>query len=171
MDKLVYYSQNSMLAYKINKLYYGDKHYVWCCDKPFYTAAEKQPMSSNPIARCEIFLSEISTNDGHPHWIKENKDGIKRGAAEQCKNKVITEDERNEIIAYVNSARIEEFYPCLYVIPYEKIESLIEPVEVGKKASKTSNEFLIKALPRECFDLIDVNKIIPSVLRGVGEET
>jgi hypothetical protein len=58
----------------------------------------------------------------------------------------------------------------LYVIPYVKVSGLISPAEVSKKASKSSNEFLIEKLPRNCFDLIDISKIIPTVLKGIGEE-
>lgn len=170
MDKHVYYSQNTKLAYRISQKYYNKTHYVWCCNKPFYSAEEGQPVSSNPIARCEAFLSEISTKDGHTHWISENKLSIKRGAEEQMRNKVITEEQRNQIIALVNYADNEAFYPVLYVIPYEKVLDLIKPADTSIKASESSNEFLIEKLPRDCFDIIDMSKVIPSVLKGVGEE-
>jgi hypothetical protein len=170
MENHVYYSQGTKLAARINRDYYNNIHYVWCCDKPFYTVAERQPVSSNPLARCEYLIAEIETNDGHTHYIDDNRNGIKIGIEEKAKAGVITTEQRAELIRVVNDAPNEFFYPVIYVIPYEKVSELVKPVNTSKKASSVSKEFLIEELPRSCFDIIDFSNIIPSVLRGIGQQ-
>lgn len=50
MKNYVLYSQGTRLSYEINKKYYNDVHFVWCCEKIFFKGT-KQPETSNPLKR------------------------------------------------------------------------------------------------------------------------
>lgn len=88
------FSVGTQLAYKINKKYYGDVHYVWCTTE---FNSKKQPPTSNPATICKRLLEQISTGDRHTHEIKANQDGILRGANEHMNRGTITSALRDEI--------------------------------------------------------------------------
>lgn len=58
----------------------------------------------------------------------------------------------------VDNASFFDFFPVIYVIPYEKVKNLIEDPK-DKKANLNSNEFLIRELKSDCFDIIDIEKL------------
>lgn len=42
MKNYVLYSQGTRLSYEINKKYYNDVHFVWCCEKIFLKVQNNQ---------------------------------------------------------------------------------------------------------------------------------
>ena len=159
MKNEILYAQVTGLAYRINKSYYNNIHYVWCCDRPSYGI--EQPISSNPIERSSLLIKSILSSDSHSDMIKDNRDKIKLGASEKRKQGVISELQEREIIKYVNEARLEEFYPILYIIPYNRVKDQLKEVAEGDKASKESTEYLITDLSGVCFDIVKLKNVLP----------
>lgn len=157
MKNYVLYSQGTRLSYEINKKYYNDVHFVWCCEKIFFNGT-KQPETSNPLKRAQKLIAEIITNDSHGIYIENNIKGIKAGAAIMKIEGKITSQALTAIENRVDNASFFDFFPVIYVIPYEKVKNIIEDPK-DKKANLNSNEFLICELKSDCFDIIDIEKL------------
>ena len=61
-----------------------------------------------------------------------------------------------EITETIEHAAIREFRPLLYIIPYDRVASLVADVPVKDRAHPLSVEFKLQALPRDCFDIIEI---------------
>ena len=157
MKNYVLYSQGTRLSYEINKKYYNDVHFVWCCEKIFFKGT-KQPETSNPLKRAQKLIAEIITNDSHGIYIENNIKEIKAGAAIMKIEGKITSQALTAIENRVDNASFFDFFPVIYVIPYEKVKNIIEDPK-DKKANLNSNEFLICELKSDCFDIIDIEKL------------
>lgn len=155
----VLYSVNTLLAYNINQEHYKELHYVWCC--PYFSAKSRShfeanvPRSSTPSAIYEELFEDVKTRDKHSAKIKENRIGLLKGAVAKFNQGVIDEKTKDRIIAMVNHAEIGDFLPLIYVIPFSKVESIIEDVPIEEKASVLSPEVKITELPRDCFDIME----------------
>jgi hypothetical protein len=68
---------------------------------------------------------------------------------------VIDAAQHAEIKKMIKSASVREFRPVLYIIPYDRVATLVSDVPVRERAHPLSVEFKVTALPRECFDLIE----------------
>ena len=55
-------------------------------------------------------------------------------------------------------AALDDFSPLLLVMPYERVRSLAQPVELTARAGVTSEEYIIKSLPRDCFDVLEIKE-------------
>lgn len=81
------YSVGTKLAYRINKRYYKDVHYVWCADS---FNSKDQPPTSNPYTIIKRYLEQISSGDRHTKEIDNNVAGILKGAKAKLDAGVIT---------------------------------------------------------------------------------
>lgn len=160
MEPVVLYSTNTLLAFRIAEKYYQGKHYVWCA--PYFSAnslpeAERTtPPSSTPSAIYDRLYQEAFSGDEHEQWkIDANKTGLRNGAEAKAKAGVITEQQKLEIQAMINSAKPRHFRPLLYIIPYSSILDLLKKPAVEKRADILSEEYIIESLPRSTFDYID----------------
>lgn len=154
-DRLLLYSINTWLAYKIAEQYYSNTHYVWC--SPLFNATNTNPPSSNPI---EIYCSlrkDIEGKDHHSSKIEQNKTGIIKGANIKKSKGIITDSQEQDIIDIVTAAELEDFRPLIYIIPTEKVNTIIKPVSYKFKANKFSHEYIIEELPKPLFDVIDLD--------------
>jgi hypothetical protein len=160
-DPLLLYSTTTWLAYVIAERYYSGEHYVWCA--PVYDPRKQSsvdmvlPPTSSP---CEIYrglYEETKRGDRHSTKIAENRVGILRGAAIKKNCGTITADQEREITAIVDMAEINDFRPLLYVIPFHQVSSIVQTVPVDRRAHPMSSEFLIERLPREYFDVLEIN--------------
>jgi hypothetical protein len=158
-NNIVLYSANTWLAYNIAERYYHGEHYVWCT--PFfdsqvgghrYTVA---PTSSPKDIYINLY-KETTRGDRHSTKIEDNKVGILKGAAYKKAAGVITEDQQKEIAAIVDAAERRDFTPLLYIIPYGPVSSLVKEVPVSERAHPLSVEYLIEALPKNSFDVIEI---------------
>lgn len=161
-DNLILYSTNTWLAFNVAERYFRHEHYVWCT--PFFDS-EGHPNYAYTVAptSCpkEIYLSlykEVMSRDQHSGKIKDNKVGILKGAAFKRAAGIISEEQEKEIAAVVDKAQHQDFKPLLYVIPYDKVVSLIKDVPVEEKAHPLSSEFVIESLPRDYFDIIELER-------------
>jgi hypothetical protein len=159
-EPLVLYSTNSLLAYLIARRYYGDVHYVWC--SPNFDATSSiaidftNPPSSTPKAIYYNFLKDVSSNDQHSRLIAQNRVGISNGAIEKFRQKKITRSQKKDILTLASTADIQKFRPLLFVIPHIKVKYLLKKVPLGERANPLSLEYKIENLPREFFDMIQL---------------
>lgn len=151
-NKLLLYSVNSWLSYKIAEHYFENKHYCWC--SPYFDASNVNPSSSNPIEIYASLKRDVESKDSHSSKISQIKAGLIKGASEKLKAGVINTDQEKEIIDIVNAAEISDFRPLIYVIPTYKVLTITQPVSVSIKANTFSQEYIIEALDKEMFDVI-----------------
>jgi hypothetical protein len=69
---------------------------------------------------------------------------------------VITEQAFRDIGTIIDAAPLPEYRPLIYVIPLSGARSLLEDVPIEDKAHPLSEEYIIRELPREAFDIIEV---------------
>lgn len=160
MEKILF-SVNTVLAYRIAKTYFKNVHFVWCAGK--YEYDNTQPASSNPIKVVQRYFEDVVSQDEHSALIRQNREGIIRGAMEKRRAGVITEDEEKLIVAMVKRASFDSFLPLLYVIPSNSVSDICAEVPISKKASPPSVEYLIEELPRESFEIINISKTVLSL--------
>lgn len=153
------YSTNTWLAYGISEQYYNGAHYVWCTpyfDPRLLESLEPGvPPTSSPYEVYRSLYDEVQRGDRHSAKIKENKAGILRGASFKRQTGVITEQQERDIASIVELAESRDFKPLIYVIPYTLVAELLREVPIGEKAHPLSREYLIDALPRKYFDVLE----------------
>jgi hypothetical protein len=156
---LVLYSTNTWLAYTIAEKYYKQVHYAWC--SPYFDARNASstnrtiPPSSSPLEVYQALSQEVGRGDRHSAKIGANRIGILRGSGVKLAQGVITKEEKQEIAEIVELAQVYDFRPVLYVIPFALVGSLVRSVAVSKRAHPLSDEYIIEALPRRFFDVIE----------------
>ncbi len=157
---LLLYSVNTKLAYSIAELYYGGMHYAWC--SPYFDARDRPgynpsaPPSSNPCEILQGLREEVRRGDRHSKKIEQNRVGIIGGAARHVDAGTISEDQREEIEDVVKSAELADFRPLLYIIPYNTaIARIARRAGVAERAHPLAEEYIIAALPRRRFDVLD----------------
>ena len=100
--------------------------------------------------------NETKRRDRHSTKIQDNKIGILKGATYKKDAGVITAEEEAEIVSIIEIAEIIDFRPLLYVIPYDKAQTLMRNVPVRERANPLSTEYIIDKLPRDLFDVIEI---------------
>lgn len=164
---LLLYSTNTRLAFEINERYYGQKHYVWC-SRFFNDSATPPILYTNPPSSCpediyRSYLTEVSREDLHSVQIPRNVTGLQKGANARFSEGIITDDQKNTIFAIIEKAKEKNFRlfsPLLYIIPFAAVETIVEPVPIKDRANPLSDEFIIKDLPREFFDVVDLRGVV-----------
>ena len=160
-DPLFLYSTNTWLAYMIAQIYYREEHHVWC--SPYFnsfsipSSEQTVPPSSTPGKVYKILYEEVFSGEQHSDKIKRNKAGIRRGANFQEKVGLITEKQKLEIYAIVAKAQIIDFIPIIYIIPFSLVTNMIIEVPINERSHPLSRECRIEALPRSCFDIINIH--------------
>lgn len=149
---LFLYSTNPKFSHIIAEKYQHNKHSVWCSDKYDPDGAP----SSNP---CEIFITlqkDCESEDNHSALIKRYKKTFKGLAALWAASGKITADERDEIIAQINSKSWNIWRPQLYIICqsfFTGTKRLIA-VPVTKRAALYT-EWKIEDLDSSEFEIIE----------------
>lgn len=173
IDKMkipVLYSAGSKLAYRINKRYYGDIHYVWCTE---HYHSNTQPLTSDPQSICNRLLQIAKTGDRHAVEIEGQKAGILKGAEAKFNTGVISDSQHKLICEMVNVATYSDFTPVLYVISGARVKDKCEVVDTKMKASDSSVEYLITELSKEDFQIIDFKQVFRDMIdipdRKAGE--
>ena len=147
------YSVNSYLAYYINEKYYKGIHYVWCA--PLFNN-ENNPPSSNPKKIYASLQEDVKGNDKHSAKIQQNKVGLLKGAESMFDTGKITKEEKEDILFIVHEADISDFTPLLYIIDKKLTADKIIKVPLKERANTHSDEFLIKNLHTDEFDVIHI---------------
>ena len=159
-DPLVLYSTYSWLAYKINEMYYGDQHYVWCT--PFFDPRSRfakesaVPPTSSPREIYDVLYEECRRRDQHSKKVDQNRLGILHGADVKLRLGAISPVQHEEISAIATNAVIGDFFPLLFVIPYAPVAAIIKQVPIKERAHVLSQEFILENLPRRAFDVLEI---------------
>lgn len=153
---ILMYSINTWLSYKISENYFQNKHYVWCA--PHYNANGINPPSSDPYEIYNGLAKDVVGKDHHSAKISMNKSGLLKAAEIKLASKVISTEERDEIVDILSAAQLDDFRPLIYVIPFELVKSIVKPVSIKLKAHTFSKEYIIEQLERPNFDIIDILK-------------
>jgi len=158
-NPLLLYSTNSLLAYRINERYYHDLHYVWC--NPFFhkdavinLQAQMVP-SSTPAAIYLDYKQGVEAGDIHCQKVIDNRVGLRKGAQLKLHAAVITTQQFQEINLLIDTVQLTEYRPVVYVIPFRSVAKFATQPSLSAKAHPFSPEYLIEALPRKCFDVIE----------------
>ena len=149
------YSVNTYLAHYICERFYNGIHYVWCAPS-FNSDVYNNPPSSNPK---EIFFSlykDVTRNDNHSDKIRQNRLGLMRGVEVMLTSGVITPEVRDEILLIIENADISYFIPLLFIIDKNQAQGKIETVPHKDRANILSEEYLIKNLHTDEFDVVHV---------------
>jgi hypothetical protein len=155
---LLLYSTNTLLGYAIAERFYGGVHHAWCSpvfDGKTTAVHINIPPTSSPSGLYRQLWEETSRGEMHSNAIPRIQDGIQRGAKAKLAAGVINAVQHQEIIEMIERAGLREFRPVLYIIPYDRVETLVSDVPVHERAHPLSVEFKVEALPRACFDLIE----------------
>ena len=159
---LLLYSTQTWLAYAIAARFYGDEHYVWCT--PYFNGGTHHrpeptahPPSSTPDDIARAFRDDISNGDLHSTKIDGNRAGLRRGAQAKHQAGIIDADQLRDIGTVIDRSGLKDFRPLVFVIPMTSAHKLVEDVAVADKAHPLSEEYIIHALPRSAFDIIDVS--------------
>lgn len=159
-EPLILYSTNSWLAYAIGERFYFGEHYVWC--NPDFDARavavidQVTPPSSSPAEIYRALHEDVRRGDSHSSKIKDNMTGILRGAAVKRAAGIISEEDQRDIVSMVDRAGGRDFRPLLYVIPYERVRGIVKPAPVAERAHPLSREYVIDALRRTDFDVLEL---------------
>jgi hypothetical protein len=159
-NKRIYYSCCTWLCYEIGQRFYGERHYVWCT--PYFDPPSRMnkpnsvPPTSNPRDIYWALKKEIDAGDLHSTKIAQNRSGILNGARAQLTAGVIGMAEYKEIDALATMAHLHEFRPLMLVIPGTAVTGLLRKVDITKRASLMSEEYIIERLPRRLFDAIEL---------------
>ncbi|MBD0321115.1 MAG: hypothetical protein ICV87_12320 [Gemmatimonadetes bacterium] len=101
---------------------------------------------------------ETRRGDLHSDAIKRNIAGILDGAQAKLQAGAITDAQHREIEEVVAEAKIPDFRPVLYVIPYDSLGRRVPEVPVSQRAHPLSLEYRIEDLRSGCFDLLEIRR-------------
>jgi hypothetical protein len=158
-EPLLLYSTNTWLAYAIAERYYDGVHFAWC--SPVYDGTRAAPHitippTSSPAELYRTLMEEVRRGERHSEFIKRNRAGIVRGAAEKLQTSEITAARKTEIEEIVEDSHASEFRPVLFVMPFELVKDRIAEVPVRQRAHPMSVEYRVERLPRACFDMLEL---------------
>ncbi len=155
----ILYSAMTLVAYNVNKKYYGGLHYMWCT--PYFSSDYKSPHytvppSSSPFEIYKTIEHEINSGEQHGIKIKSNRTGLIHGAESMLKRGIISNDDRDEIVYIATKSPTSLFRPLLCVI--SKIEAVphLKKVPISDKANPLSYEYILADLPQSAFDIIRI---------------
>jgi hypothetical protein len=157
-DPLVLYSTCTKLAYLIAEQYYSGLHYVWCAPAPVSDRFRlSNPASSDPLSIYWRFHHDIKTHDMHSASVRDNKQGILKGAVARHSQGLITDEEKIEIETIVQHSAISDFMPLLFIIPFAIVHSVTTRAPVLSRARSSSQEYIINRLQRTQFDVLELH--------------
>jgi hypothetical protein len=158
-DPLLLYSTSTWLAYAIAERYYEGVHYAWC--SPVYEGKKAAshfniPPTSSPAELYRALWEEVRRGERHSELMKRSRTGIVSGAKAKLKAGVITRQRRDEIEEIVEDSHPREFRPVLLVMPYDAVRDRVVEASVRQRAHPMSIEYLVEQLPRDCFDMLEL---------------
>jgi hypothetical protein len=147
----------------INQRYYKDLHYVWCSEvfdaraQYAYGPHASIPPSASPYEIYKTMRDDVRRGDLHSLNLKRLRETIANGAMLKREAGEISTTQYDDIGKILDGALLMDFRPLLYIIPYQAVSALIKEVPIQERAHPLSLELKISALPRELFDVIEVN--------------
>ena len=154
---LILYSAVTKLAYFLAETYYDRKHFVWCAPARVRDKfIPGNPPSADPIVIYRSLANDVRLIDGHSAKIADNRKGLIRGAYAKERDGAIDAPTREHIEAMITIATVADFRPLLLVMPYERVKGLLKYPVAASVASAMSREYVIEALPHDCFDVLEL---------------
>jgi hypothetical protein len=148
---LYLYSTNPAFSHYIAEKYLNKKHYIWCSDK--YDAGGAP--SSSP---CELFISlqkDCDTEDTHSDLIKKYKKTFRKLVSAWTADGIISDIDKRDIIAEINSRSWIIWRPQLYIICRMLIApERLEAVPAAGRAA-IADEWKIRDLDSSEFEIIE----------------
>jgi len=117
------WSTNTFLKYYIQKVFGGDRHYVWCSTVfdggavPRYAIGAGQPASSDPATIYRTLHHAVKSSDGGSEKIRDQRKTLRGLAVAWERAGSITASQRDEIFSMLKHSQISDFRPLIYVIP------------------------------------------------------
>ena len=154
------YSTNTWLAYIIAERYYNGIHYVWCTPHFDPTTVPSigytVPPSSSPAEIYRNLHDDVRRADNHSAKIASNRAGLLRGVEIHLNKGKINNHQATEITSIIEASVGRDFRPLVYVIPTQLVVGKVKDVPVSQRAHPLSVEYIIEDLPRNCFDVLDI---------------
>jgi hypothetical protein len=132
--------------------YLNRKHCVWCSDK-------YDPGGAPSSSPCELFISLLKDCEGEDKYsssIERYKKTFRRLAAKWASDGTITADEKDEIIALINSTSWNIWKPQLYIICQSLLAGTTRLITVPVHGcAAVCTEWQIKDLDSSEFEIIE----------------
>lgn len=156
------YSTNPVIKLHIQEKYRKDLHYVWCSESfdstkhNKYTSLSMVAPSSDPCAIYRQLRDEVGRGERHSDKITQMKAGLLARAIQWRDAGEITADDAAEITYIAENAGAAEWKPLIYVIPRAPVAARLQTVAASQRASLLGPEYIIQALARHEFDVIEL---------------
>ena len=149
------YSTNTLLAHRISRKYYGDVHYVYCTSdfgcSSLSNSLDVKPPTSSPLKIYRMLQEEVERGDLHSDKIDKNRIGLRKGVQAKFDARIVTDEDRQEILKVIERAEVREFKPLMYTMIYKEVKHLLTSIPVEDRAHPLANEYIIQCLPRNLF--------------------
>jgi len=159
-EPILLWSAGAFLKYQIQERYYR-QHYCWC--SPVFEAASlgrfdigaEQAPSSDPATIYRQLHAAVTRPDGHDPKIASYKKSMRAIAIQKHSQGLLSEDDRNDIIAMVQKSPARNWRPVMYVIPYAQVADRVQRVPMSQRAGNEL-EYIIPDLTISEFHLIEM---------------
>lgn len=146
------YSTNPAISHEIAEEYLNNKHYVWCAD-------DFEPLGAPSSSPKEIYrnlLKDCDGEDTHSFLISNYKKTFRRLVSTWYSSNIITQLDKDDILATVNSASWRIWRPQLYIINKSKIlpANRIHLVPTSQRAAR-GEEWKILDLDSSEFEILE----------------
>jgi len=149
------YSTNTLLALRIGRKYYDNKHYVYCTSDfgcpSLSNRLDANPPTSSPYKIYHTLQAEVEAGDLHSEKINLNRIGLRKGAETKHATGIISEEQKQEILKVIERAETRDFKPLIYLMVYNEVSNLLTVVPVEERAHPLADEYIIKCLPDDLF--------------------
>jgi hypothetical protein len=157
----ILYSTNPWFATDLSVKYRGGIHVVWCSEfydpatAPAGSAEARVAPSSSPKGIFDTLWKDCELEERRSELIRRYRKTFRRLATEWFTDGSINHEQRDEIVATVNSTSWLIWRPVLYIIPRAPIEAArrVRNVPHGRRAGY-GPELQIVDLRRDEFDTL-----------------
>jgi hypothetical protein len=150
MSTKLFYSTNAQLAQIITTRFFNGKFRIWAAPQ---FDNEFNPPSSNPKDIFFRMLEDVKRQDNHSSKMNEIKAGLLKAILRKREDESLTEEQEKEANNIIGASTINLYKPYLYLIPNASTLNIAK-AEVGEKAEVLSEEYIIKDLASNEFDII-----------------
>lgn len=160
--KPILYSTNPWFSHDVATRYLGGRHFIWCCEyfdiskAPAGSAAAHVPPSSTPKVIYDQLQLDVDAEDRHSNRIAGYRKTFARLARSWYSSGVVSDAQKDEIIAAARQPSWKIWRPLLYVIPVAPIAAggrLLE-IKADLRAAHGPELQIIDLMPHE-FDILE----------------
>lgn len=159
MSSPLLYSTNPAIKLYIQEMWRNDVHHVWCSE--YFDRDKVSPYSIGSLVGASSNPADIyrelksARGDRGSQRIKAHKAMLTGLATTWAAGGEISDDDRDDIIALVDTADSQYWRPLLYVIPRAPVDSrlILQRMTVRSGAGK---EYVLGDLQRSEFHVIEI---------------